>query len=324
MTSTTAMAITSTSRRGLHLAAALVATAVMLPALAACRRTESAPPAPAFATPQAAVMELAKAVKSGDLADVMAIFGPDAHALVDTSDPVVARRNQQVFSVAFSEHWRVVPAGLGRATLVVGFEEWPFPIPLVKQGGEWRFDTAAGKEEILARRIGRNELAAIRICRTYVAAQRRYARYGHDGKPAGIYAAAFRSDPARENGLYWQARHGQRRSPLGDLLAAASIDAVPGRASNEGPQPFHGYYFRILTAQGAAASGGARDYVVDGKLTGGFALVAWPSEYDVTGIVTFVVNQDGVVFERDLGPDTEAAARAISTYNPDSTWTAIR
>ena len=214
----------STSRRGLYLAAALAVTSVMLATLAACRRTESAPPAPAFATPQAAVIELAKAVKGGDLAKVMAIFGPDAQALVDTSDPVTARRNQQVFSVAFSEYWRVVPAGLGRATLVVGFEEWPFPIPLVKDGGKWRFDTAAGKEEILARRIGRNELAAIRICRTYVAAQRLYARYGHDGKPAGIYAAAFRSDPARENGLYWQARHGQRRSPLGDLLAAASID----------------------------------------------------------------------------------------------------
>ena len=314
----------STSRRRVYLAAALAVTSVMLATLSACRRTESAPPAPAFATPQAAVMELAKAVKSGDLADVMAIFGPDAQALVDTSDPVAARRNQQVFSVAVSEHWRVVPAGLGRATLVVGFEEWPFPIPLVKQGGEWRFDTAAGKEEILARRIGRNELAAIRICRTYVAAQRRYARYGHDGKPAGIYAAAFRSDPARENGLYWQARHGRRRSPLGDLLAAAAIDAAARRASSEGQQPFHGYYFRILTAQGPATSGGARDYIVNGELTGGFALVAWPSEYDVTGIVTFVVNQDGVVFERDLGPDTEAAARVISTYNPDSSWAAIR
>ena len=217
----------STSRRRLYLAAALAVTSVMLATVAACRRTESAPPAPAFETPQAAVIELAKAVKGGDLAEVMAIFGPDAQALVDTSDPVTARRNQQVFSVAFSEYWRVVPTGLGRATLVVGFEEWPFPIPLVKDGGKWRFDTAAGKEEILARRIGRNELAAIRVCRAYVAAQRRYARYGHDGKPAGIYAAAFRSDPARENGLYWQARHGQRRSPLGDLLAAASIDAPP-------------------------------------------------------------------------------------------------
>src|SRR5829696_920812 len=293
MRSTTAMA--STSRRGLYFAAALAVTSVMLATLAACRRTESAPPAPAFETPQAAVIELAKAVKGGDLAKVMAIFGPGAQALVDTSDPVTARRNQQVFSVAFSEYWRVVPAGLGRATLVVGFEEWPFPIPLVKEGGKWRFDTAAGKEEILARRIGRNELAAIRICRTYVAAQRIYAKYGHDGKPAGIYAAAFRSDSARENGLYWQARHGQRRSPLGDLLAAASIDSAARRASNEGQQPFHGYYFRILTAQGPAPSGGARDYIVNGELTGGFALVAWPSEYDVTGIVTFVVNQDGVV-----------------------------
>ena len=141
---------------------------------------------------------------------------------------------------------------------------------------------------------------------------------GTTGSQPGSTPPLFAAIPARENGLYWQARHGQRRSPLGDLLAAASIDGAARRASNEGPQPFHGYYFRILTAQGPAASGGARDYVVERKLTGGFALVAWPAQYDVTGIVTFVVNQDGVVFERDLGPDTDAAARAISAYNPDS------
>ena len=321
---TYAMMITRTSPRVLHAASALAAACAMLTMLAACRGSESAQKGRAFDAPQAAVLELAEAVKGGDLADVMAIFGPDAQALIDTSDPVTARRNQEVFSAAFAEHWRLEPAGPDRATLVVGFEEWPFPIPLVKDGREWRFDTATGKEEILARRIGRNELAAIGICRTYVAAQRLYAKYGHDGKPAGIYAATFRSDPERQNGLYWRARHGQRRSPLGDLLAAASIDAHPHSASGEGPQPFQGYYFRILTAQGPAASGGARDYVVDGALTGGFALIAWPAQYDVTGIMTFVVNQDRVVWERDLGPGTDAAARAISTYDPDSTWAVSR
>jgi len=317
------MTITWTTRSVIRVTAALAVSCTLL-AAASCRRTESMPQGRAFARPEIAVVELAKAVRAGDVAELTAIFGPDAQVLVDTSDPVTARRNQQVFTVAVAEHWQLERAGPDRVTLVVGFEQWPFPIPLVKDGREWRFDTAAGKEEILARRIGRNELAAIRICRTYVAAQRLYAKYGHDGKPAGIYAAAFRSDPSRENGLYWQARDGRRRSPLGDLLAAASVDALPRRVAGEGPQPFYGYYFRILTAQGAAAPGGARDYVVDGALTGGFALVAWPAQYDVTGIMTFVVNEDRVVWERDLGPDTDAAARAISTYDPDSTWTVIR
>jgi hypothetical protein len=318
------MTITSTFRTVCYVAAALAAPSVMLAAVTGCGRTTGGAQARTFATPQVAVVELANAVKSGDVANVMAIFGPDAQALVDTSDPVTARRHQQVFSAAFAEHWQLEPAGSDRATLVIGFEKWPFPIPLVKDGRTWRFDTAAGKEEILARRIGRNELAAINICRTYVAAQRLYAKYGHDDKPAGIYAAAFRSDPARQNGLYWPARAGQRRSPLGDLFAAASIDVIRPREPGEPPTPFHGYYFRILTAQGAAAPGGARDYVVNGALTGGFALLAWPAQYDGTGIMTFTVNQDRVVFERDLGPETAAAAGAITAYDPDSTWAATR
>jgi len=318
------MTMTSTSRRMFYAAAALALPSVMLVASTACRGKHGPTQAQTFATPQIAVVELTKAVKSRDVAKVMAIFGPDAQALVDTADTVTARRNQQVFSVAASEHWRLEDAGPDRKTLVIGFEEWPFPIPLVKDGGAWRFDTAAGTEEVLARRIGRNELAAIKISQAYVAAQRLYAKYGHDGKSAGIYAAAFRSDPTRQNGLYWQPGRGQRRSPLGDLLPAASVDALPRRVAGEGPKPFHGYYFRILTAQGAAASGGARDYIVHGELTGGFALVAWPAQYDVTGIMTFIVNQDRVVWERDLGADTGTAARAISTYDPDTSWAATR
>jgi hypothetical protein len=318
------MTIQSTSRRGLRLALALAMPVALLVAAASCRQTAGGSRARTFETPKLAALGLAQAVKAGNLQDVMAIFGPDAQALVDTSDPVTARRNQQVFSAAFAEGWRLEDAGTDRTTLIVGSEEWPFPIPLVKEGAAWRFDAAAGKEEILARRIGRNELAAIKICRAYVAAQGSYAKYGHDGKPAGIYARSFNSTADRQDGLYWPARHGQRRSPLGDLFAAASIEKAARRATDGKPQPFHGYYFRILTAQGDAAPGGARDYVVNGAMTGGFALVAWPAQYDVTGITTFVVNQDRLVWERDLGPDTDAAARAITTYNPDSTWTAIR
>jgi hypothetical protein len=318
------MTIIQTPRSACQVTAALALSCAMLATLVACRAAESGSGARTFATPQAAVLELAKAVKDGNIPEVMQIFGPDAKVLVDTADPVAARRNQQVFTAAVAEHWRLENSGADRATLVIGFEEWPFPIPIMKDGRTWRFDSAAGEEEILARRIGRNELAVITICRAYVAAQQRYAKYGHDGKPAGLYAAAFRSEPDRQNGLYWQARRGQRRSPLGDLFAAATVDAGALRAPAAEPQPFHGYYFRILTAQGDAAPGGARDYVTNGELTGGFALVAWPAQYDVTGIMTFVINQDRVVWERDLGPDTAATVRAVSTYNPDAAWAAIQ
>ena len=318
------MTISSTTRRVARNAAALVVACAMLAMITTCRQADRGARGRAFATPQSAVLGLAQAVKAGDLPDVMAIFGPDAQVLVDTSDSVTARRNQQVFTAALNEFWRVDAAGPDRATLVVGFEQWPFPVPLVKERGEWRFDSAAGKEEILARRIGRNELAVMKACQTYVAAQRLYAKYGHDGKPSGIYARAFRSEPARQNGLYWPTRAGQRRSPLGDLFAAASVDPAQLRAPTGEPQPFHGYYFRILTAQGAAAPGGARDYVVNGELTGGFGLIASPANYDATGVMTFIVNQDGVVAEQDLGPRTEEAVKAITAYNPDASWTAIR
>ena len=299
-------------------------TCVLAPAVGSCRRSGNATQGLRFSTPTLAVHELTKVVKAGDLAKVMAIFGPDAQSLVDTSDPVIARRNQQVFSAAITEGWKFEDEGPDRKTLVVGYEEWPFPIPLVKDGDEWRFDTAAGKEEVLARRIGSNELAVIRIARTYVLAQRLYAKYGHDGKPHGIYARAFRSAPASQNGLYWPVRKGERRSPLGELFAAASSDGAVRRPADGEPRPFHGYYFRILTAQGAAAPGGARDYIVNGELTGGFALIAWPAQYDATGIMTFIVNQDGVIAEKDLGTGTDAAARAISTYDPDPSWRPVR
>jgi hypothetical protein len=300
----------------------IVLLCAMTAALPACRTADTSQRQKTFDSARGAVLELTDAVKKGDVASLNAIFGPDAQALVDSSDPVTARRNQQVFNVAVAERWRLEHETPDRATLVIGLEEWPFPIPLVKEGGGWRFDTGAGKEEILARRIGRNELSVIRVCQTYVAAQRLYAKYGHDGKPKGLYARAFTSDGARQNGLYWPARHGDRRSPLGDLFAGASVEAEK-RAGRE-PQPFHGYYFRILTAQGAAASGGQADYLANGELSRGFALVAWPAFYDVSGVMTFVVNHDGVVSEKDVGPDTAAQAKAMTLYNPDSSWTAVR
>jgi len=273
-----------------------------------------------FPTPEDAVNALIETVKAGSLESLLEIFGPGGKELIDSSEPAIARQNQQVFTVAVREKWHLEDAAPDRKTLVIGNEDWPFPVPLVKAGNGWRFDTAAGKEEVLARRIGRNELAAIDATRAYVTAQRRYAEAGHDGKPAGLHAAKFQSDPGKENGLYWPTTRGQKRSPLGDVVAQAAAEGRPVTGTATQPSPFHGYYFKILTAQGSAAQGGAKSYVVKGDMSGGFALVAWPAQYDATGIMTFIVNQDGVVREKDLGPGTDAAARKMTAYNPDSSW----
>ena len=273
-----------------------------------------------FPTPEDAVKALIETVKAGSLESLLEIFGPEGKELIDSSEPAIARQNQQVFTVAVREKWHLEDAAPDRKTLVIGNEDWPFPVPLVKAATGWRFDTAAGKEEVLARRIGRNELAAIDATRAYVTAQRRYAEQGHDGKPAGLHAAKFQSDPGKEDGLYWPTARGQKRSPLGDVVAQAAAEGRPVTGKAPQPSPFHGYYFKILTAQGSAAQGGAKSYVVKGEMSGGFALVAWPAQYDATGIMTFIVNQDGVVREKDLGPGTDAAARKMTAYNPDSSW----
>lgn len=295
----------------------------LLMASAACRGDEPARHR-TYASPEEAVAALSQAVERSSLDELSAIFGPDSQALIDSSDPETARRNRQVFAVAYAEQWRLESPDDATRTLVIGNEEWPFPIPIVREGRQWRFDTTAGIEEILARRIGRNELAVIRTCRTYVAAQRLYARRGHDGKPAGLYAAAIRSEPGKHNGLYWPPAADGLRSPLGDLVAAAAAEGGATAGAGAEPAPFHGYYFRILTAQGPAAPGGARSYMQQGHLSGGFALIAWPARYDVTGVMTFIVNQDGVVHEKDLGVDTDAVARGIGAYDPDPTWSIVQ
>lgn len=276
-----------------------------------------------FATPEEAVRELAAAAKRGNLDEVLAFFGPEGKDLISSSDPATARMNRDVFVAAFAEGWHLVDDEGGSKSLVIGNEDWPFPVPLVKDKTGWRFDTAAGKEEVLARRIGRNELAVIAICRTYAAAQKTYGATGHDGKPAGVYAMAFRSDPGKQNGLYWPSIKGAPRSPLGDLVAEAASE---GRnlAGAQQPEPFHGYLFKILTAQGSKVPGGAKSYVVNGDLSGGFALVAWPAQYDASGVMTFVINQDGVVRQKDLGPETAKTAAAMKAYDPDASWTEVR
>jgi hypothetical protein len=273
-----------------------------------------------FTAPEDAVTALVDAVKAGNLDALLTIFGPEGRELAASSDPATARMNRQVFAIAFKEQWHLEDTTPTRKTLVVGNEDWPFPVPLVKGAGGWRFDTEAGKEEVLARRIGRNELEAIATSRAYVTAQQRYAQQGHDGKPAGVHATKLKSDPGKEDGLYWPTTRGQKRSPLGDLVAQADREGRTVGGDPPDPAGFHGYYFKVLTGQGAAAPGGAKSYLVKGEMSGGFALVAWPAQYDATGVMTFIVNQDGTVRQRDLGPQTDAAARKITVYNPDAAW----
>jgi len=273
-----------------------------------------------FSTPEDAAKELIRIAKSGSLQDLLQIFGPDAQDLVDNSDPATARRNRQVFTVATAERWHLVDQGADAKILVIGNEDWPFPVPIVKEGASWRFDAAAGEEEVLARRIGRNELAVIETCRAYVAAQTRYAQQAHDGKPSGLYAQRFQSDAGRTNGLYWPTAKGQPRSPLGDLLAQAAGEERPVAAPGSQASTFHGYYFKILTAQGSSAAGGAHSYIVNGEMSRGFGLVAWPAEYGVTGVMTFIIGKDGVLFEQDLEARTDGVAKVVTAYNPDASW----
>lgn len=280
-----------------------------------------------FATPDEAARVLIDTVKANDMKPLVALFGSPgrADALVDTGDRAEAQRNREVFVDAAAETWRWEDVGPNRKELVLGNEAWPFPVPLVKGTAGWSFDAEAGREEVLNRQIGRNELAVIRLLQDYVAAQIAYAATGHDGNPAGRYARRLGSERGKQNGLYWPRRPGEPRSPLGFLFAQA--DQGDGR--NGLPSPFHGYYFRILESQGSSAKGGAADYVVHGEMTGGFALVAWPIQHTssqrnvlegASGVMTFIVNQDGVVYEKDLGPETTSEVKKITLYDPDGSW----
>ena len=278
-----------------------------------------AQPARVFPTPEAAVEALASAVKATDIEPIVALLGAEGRELAAGTDPATARQHRDVFVIAMREGWKLEGSSR-KKELIVGREAWPFPIPIVKGAQGWSFDAAAGREEVLTRRIGRNELAAIRIVGTYVAAQHAYARRGHDGKSAGVFARRFVSSPGTQDGLYWPAVPGQPSSPLGSLVAEAAAEGRPIGDGQRGPVPFHGYYFRILEQQGAAATGGARGYVVDGAMTGGFGLVAWPALYGSTGIMTFMVGPDGIVRERDFGDDTATEVAKVTAFNPDRHW----
>ena len=286
--------------------------------LAGCAKPQANPAQRGFESPESAVTALVTALEQRDRATLVAMLGPDSDALLSSGDPVADSTARAMFLARYAEKNALVTGGPDDLVLQVGADDWPFPIPIVRRGGKWILDAAAGKDEIVSRRIGGNELQTIEVMHGYVAAQEDYAAAAHDGIPAGAYAQAIRSDPGKQNGLYWEVAEAERPSPAGPWLAAASAEGY-GAAG----EPYHGYRFRLLTAQGPAAAGGARDYLVDGRLTGGYALVAWPASYGASGVMTFLVNQDGVVWQRDLGQDTEQAVAQVTRFDPDSLWTPI-
>lgn len=273
-----------------------------------------------FASPGEAVQALVEAVKAGDMEALAAILGPEGRDLISSGDAVADKQGRERFVRAYEQSNTLQRPTETKAVLVIGQDQWPLPIPVVKDGETWRFDTAAGKEEILSRRIGRNELDTIQVCLAYVDAQREYARVPREGGALLTYAMKFRSDKGKKNGLYWPIKEGEESSPLGVLVANARAEGYSRKTSDGKPTPYHGYFYRILTAQGPDAPGGAYDYVVNGKMIGGFALVAYPAQFGVSGVMTFIVNHEGVVYQKDLGRDTETIARTMETYNPDSTW----
>jgi hypothetical protein len=276
-----------------------------------------------FATPAEVVGALGKAVNRIDRAAFAVLFGPDSEWL-SNPDTVQGEREVKEFAAAFNITNRLVQESDGRMTLEVGVNAWPFPIPIVKTTNGWCFDTAAGRDEIFNRRIGNSELEVLRVMRGYVEAQREYASQDRDGDEVLEYAQKISSSPGRTDGLYWPPELNGETSPLGPLFAHAQSDGYFGKKADPeaGPQPFYGYLFKILTRQGKHAPGGKYDYVINGNMIGGFALVAWPVEYGESGVMTFVVNQQGRVYQRDLGQDTARTVQRMKAYDPDALWQA--
>jgi hypothetical protein len=271
-----------------------------------------------FATPEDAVVALVDSDKAADADALRALFGTEWETVLASGDTVMDQRNREVFLIAYAEQAMLMAVSPNRSILYIGYEQWPFPIPLVKEGQAWRFDTSAGAQEIRFRRIGRNELTTIQVCRAFVDAQQEYAAQGHDGKSAGAYAQKIASTPGRQDGLYWQSSDVEQLSPLGEFAAAA---AVEGYQHVEGqPAAFHGYYFRILTGEISSDKHATASYIVNGEMRGGFALIAIPAAYRSSGVMSFIVNQSGAVYEKDLGPKTPAIAAAITQFKIDSSW----
>jgi Protein of unknown function (DUF2950) len=271
-----------------------------------------------FASSEEAVTAFVDGLKTNDTEAVWAILG--GKGLLSSGDPVADKADVARFIAAYDEKHKIEKPSANKAVLSVGPEDWPFPIPVVKKGDAWYFDTKAGKEELFNRRIGRNELNVIDSMRAYVEAQREYGKTDWDGDGVYPYAQKIMSTPGKKDGLYWEAKEGEPASPLGPLVAKAAAEGYKKKGGSDNPSPFHGYYFKVLKAQGKLAMGGAFDYVVKGNMILGFGLLAYPAKYGSSGIMTFMVNHEGVVYQKDLGKDTAKLAKAMKAYNPGPGW----
>jgi DUF2950 family protein len=296
-------------RRAVVAAAALGLGALLLGAPNAAAEQKS------FATPAEAAKALVDAASRNDRQAVLAILGPDAAEIISSGDEVADKAAAARFVAAAQQTLRLDQTAEGVEVMSIGSDDWPFPIPIVKKGNAWVFDTAAGKQEILSRRIGAKELDAIEVCRAYVEAQREYASQDRDGSAVQKFAQRFLSSAGRHDGLYWPVAAGEQPSPFGPLVADAVAEGYSKKSA-----PYRGYYYRILTAQGRHAPGGAYSYIINGNMIAGFALVAYPAEYGNSGIMTFIVNQQAIVYEKDLGLHTAEIAKAMKLYDPDPSW----
>jgi hypothetical protein len=271
-----------------------------------------------FPSATAAAKALVGAARTDDMAALSSILGGDAKEVLSSGDPVADNNARDNFVAKYDQMQRLAYDDRGRVVLYLGADNWPFPIPLVKSGDGWIFDTEAGKKELLFRRIGRNELYTIDILANLADAQEEYASEIRDNGSVKQFAQKMQSDPGKHDGLYWSVSSGEEESPIGPLMADATTEGYKTGAA--APIPFHGYYYRILPRQGKNAPGGAKDYLVEGKMTQGFAFLAYPATYRASGVMTFMINQDGVVVQKDLGTDTAKVAKEITEYNPDKSW----
>jgi len=290
---------------------------VLTIAMFLCTAVGGASAQQAFKTPDEAAAALVKVAKAGDVKALMTVLGPDGEDILSSGDEVADAETRQKFVAAYDAKHQITLESDNKAIMVIGPEDYPLPIPLLRKDGAWKFDTAAGRDEILARRIGKNELDAVQASLAYVDAQNEYAEKDRTGAGVNTYAQRIISQPGKRDGLYWPTSIGEEASPLGELVAQATRR---GYRVGGGRTPFNGYYFKILTKQGAVAPGGEMDYVVNGKMIGGFALVAYPADYGNSGVMTFLVNHAGIVFQKDLGPDTARLAERMTSFNPDRSW----
>jgi hypothetical protein len=279
-----------------------------------------------YPSPSSAVAALMEAIKADDVSALNQILGADAQSLISSGDETADAEGRRHFVAEYQAKHSLTHQGADKAVLSYGASSEPFAIPLVRADGAWHFDSSAGAQELIFRRIGQNELDAIKVCKALYAAQKEYARTGHDGNPAGLYASRFISRAGKEDGLYWPVKDGEASSPAGELLAGASDEGYstePGAGAALKRAPFHGYFYDILKSQGANAPGGAKDYGKDGKMESGFAFVAYPAEYRSSGVMTFLVSPHGRIYQKDLGAQTTDAAKSLKTFDPDSSWTPV-